>query len=110
MTEPISSGAGAIYGVKYASLLAGFAGGIVSLSYMRQLTAWQMALAVVTGALIAGYLTPIAQHWIGLPEAVENGLAFLLGLTSMNIVPGFMALSEKFKRDPESMLGGGPRK
>lgn len=107
MTEPTA--AAGFMGVKYASLLAGFAGGIVSLSYLRQLSAWQMSLSVVTGAFLAGYLTPLAQHWIGMPEVVENGVAFLLGLTAMNIVPGFLALSERFRNDPAGMLGRGPK-
>jgi len=56
MADP--SGIGGFLGVKYASLIAGLAGAVVSLSYMRELTRWQMILAVLTGALVAGYLTP----------------------------------------------------
>jgi hypothetical protein len=104
MAEPTSGAAAGYLGVKFASLLAGFAGGVVSLSYLRQLTPLQMALAVLAGTFMAGYLTPLAQHWIGMPDEVENGVAFLLGMTAMNLVPGFLRLSERFLEDPEAML------
>jgi hypothetical protein len=106
MPEPSVAG---YFGVKYATLLAGFAGGVVSLSYMRELSRLQMVLAVVTGALLAGYLTPLAQHWISMPNEVENGVAFLLGLTAMNIVPGFLRLAERFKNNPEDIFKGGQK-
>lgn len=95
-----------IFGVKAASLIAGFAGGVVSLSFVRQLTRLQAFLAVVTGSLSAGYLTPVVQLY--LPGAIpEPTLAFLVGLTSMNLIPGILAISDRFRRDPQ-LPGGRP--
>jgi hypothetical protein len=50
-------------------------------------------------------------HYLAIPPQVENGVAFLAGLTAMNIVPGFIKLSERFKSNPESFIGkdGGPK-
>lgn len=96
-----------ILGVKTSVMVAGFAGGVVSLSYLRELSRLQMAMAVLAGTVTSGYLTPLAQHWITMPVEAENAVAFLIGLTAMNIVPGFLKLSEIFKRDPRSFFGGG---
>lgn len=102
---PILQAESGVLGVKLASLVAGFAGGVVSLSFVRQLSRWQAILAVLTGSLSAGYLTPVVQLY--LPSAVpEPTLAFLVGLTSMNLIPGILALSDRFKRDPQ-LPGGG---
>lgn len=105
MADHLSAGPdGAYLGVKLASLVAGFAGGVVSLSFVRELTKLQAALAVLTGALCAGYLTPVLGLY--LPPAVpEPTLAFLVGLTAMNIVPGLIRLSELFRRDPLKFVG-----
>lgn len=107
MPDPISAAEGSVLGVKLASLVAGFAGGVVSLSYLRELSRGQMFLAVATGSLTAGYITPAVLHYIAFPAELENGIAFLIGLTAMNLVPGFIALGERFKNDPSSMLGKG---
>lgn len=94
-------------GMKTSVMVAGFAGGVVSLSYLRELSCLQMGMAVLAGTVTSGYLTPLAQHWITMPTEAENAVAFLIGLTAMNIVPGFLKLSEIFKRDPRSFFGGG---
>ena len=104
MPEPTTA-AGSFLGVKYASLIAGLAGGVVSLNYLKDLKRWQAILAVITGALFAGYATPFIAHIFGgIPLAAENSLAFILGLTSMNIIPGLIHLSEKFRDKPEDFI------
>lgn len=92
-------------GVKLATLVAGFAGGVVSLSYVRQLTKGQAFLAVITGSISAGYATPVVNHFFNLPTSLENGVAFIVGLTAMNIIPGILNLSERFRKDPERFIG-----
>lgn len=107
MAEPTAAG---IIGIKYGSLLAGFLGGVISLSYMRELSPWQMALAVLAGTLTAGYLTPLGMFWLGgVPAEAENAIAFLVGLTSMNIIPGVIKLSAAFRNKPTAFIntGGG---
>lgn len=97
----------AAVGVKVASLVAGFAGAVVSLRYIQTMGRRQAALAVATGTLTAAYTTPVAQHVFAgsLSPAIENGVAFLVGLTAMNLIPGIMRLSESFKRDPGRFVG-----
>lgn len=105
MADHLSAGPeGAVLGVKLASLVAGFAGGVVSLSFVRELSKLQASLAVMTGALSAGYLTPVLGIYLP-PVMPEPTLAFLVGLTAMNLIPGLMKLSELFKRDPLKFVG-----
>lgn len=106
MADPIASDG--VMGVKLATLLAGFAGGVVSLSFVKELTAKQAMLAVFTGAVTAAYGTPLALHYFGAEaKAFEGGAAFVIGLTAMNLIPGLLKLSEIFRRDPRSFVGGG---
>lgn len=104
MSEPIAP---AVLGIKYATLAAGFAGGVVSLSFIVGLTKAQMISAVATGALTSGYLTPIAVElgakWFAVTPAVEGAVGFFIGLCAMNIIPGLLALSKKFRDDPTSL-------
>ena len=110
MAEPHSTGA--FLGVKYAALVAGFAGGVASLAFLRELDRTQMVLAVLSGSVCAGYLTPFALPIIARgagfepTSEMENAAAFLVGLTAMNIVPGLIRLSEIFRRDPAGALRG----
>ena len=105
MAEPTSG----FLGVKYAALVAGFAGGVVSLSYGRELTRLQSAMAVLSGSLVAAYGTPIAVHYLdlGVGSPLENGIAFGLGLTAMNIIPGVLTLADRWGRNPGLPGGGG---
>lgn len=102
-----------IFGVKVASIIAGFAGGVVSLAFLKQLTPLQMVLAVLTGAVTAGYLNPLVapviSKWTSLSLApeLEGTTAFLLGLCAMNIIPGIVRISEIFKKDPMAMITKG---
>lgn len=109
MPDPnFGAGESSVLGVKLAWLVAGFAGGVVSLSFVRNLTWFQAALAVFTGAVSAGYGTPILMHYMSInsPE-LSNGAAFAIGITAMNIIPGLLKLSEIFRRDPGVFVGGG---
>ena len=99
MTEPATT-AGTLLGVKYGAVLAGALGGILSLRYIENLTLWGRILAILAGATVAGYGTPVLDHWLDMGADAENALAFFLGLTAMNIIPGLIRLSEMFKSDP----------
>jgi hypothetical protein len=83
MSEPISTA----LGVKLSTIVAGFAGGIVSLAFLKNLTRLQAVIAVVTGSLCAAYLTPVATLKLGVSADLQNAAAFVIGLCSMNIVP-----------------------
>ncbi|MFI9652595.1 hypothetical protein [Guyparkeria halopsychrophila] len=103
MTEPASSIAGFL-GLKHAALIAGAAGAVISLRYIDDLSMFGRVLAVITGTLTAGYLSPAAGQWLDVSQPTENAIAFVLGLTAMNAIPGLLKLSEKFAADPLSFI------
>ena len=52
---------GSILGVQYDALLAGLAGGLVSLSYLPAMTWGRIAGSVAGSSLIAGWFAPLAS-------------------------------------------------
>ena len=101
-----TSAATSYYGVKLSVVIAGFIGSVISLSFVQRLTRTQMAVAVGTGTVTANYLTPIALYYTGVAVHLESGIAFLIGIMAMNIIPGFIRLSELFRSDPRSFIPG----
>lgn len=93
-----------IPGIKLGLALAGLAGGVVSLSYIKPLTKWQAFLAVFTGAVSAAYITPLIVNYFSLSSSGEHGAAFLTGLVAMNLIPGIIKLSDRFKTNPEDFI------
>ena len=93
-----------IPGIKLGLALAGLAGGVVSLSYIKPLTKWQAFLAVFTGAVSAAYITPLIVNYFNLSSTGEHGAAFLIGLVAMNLIPGIIKLSDRFKTNPEDFI------
>lgn len=93
-----------IPGIKLGLALAGLAGGVVSLSYIKPLTKWQAFLAVFTGAVSAAYTTPLIASYFNLAPAAEHGAGFLIGLVAMNLIPGIIKLSDRFKTNPEDFI------
>lgn len=90
-------------GLKLAWLIAGFFGAVISLSFVRELTKEQAVISVLTGVVTTYYATPAIVYYCSIPkspEALSHMVAFLTGLTAMNVIPGVLKLSEYFKRDP----------
>lgn len=94
--EPTSTAAGVFF-AKYSIGIAGFAGAILSLSFLRELTRGQAAAAVMTGFLSSVFTTQLVVSYFGLPADAEskNGVAFLIGLLAMNIIPAVKAAAER---------------
>ena len=94
-----------LLGFKVATVVAGFLGGVICLSYLRELTRVQAAGAVLTGAITASYGTPALMYYISMPPPLENFAAFFIGLTAMNIIPGLIKMSDLFRRNPTGFIG-----
>lgn len=97
-------------GVKLTFAVAGFWGGVISLSFIKNLTRSQGVLAVLTGIGSANYGTPFAMHYLLLAsspnEGLANAVAFIIGLTAMNIIPGVLKLSEIWRKNPLMLIRG----
>lgn len=110
MTEPVSTTTLGLLGIKPAQMVAGLIGGVISLAFVRDLSRWQMGLAVLAGGGCASYLTPVLAaylHW-GDNLQAQNGLAFVLGLCGMNIVPAIRSAVLKLAQRKAGNIVGGP--
>jgi len=103
MTEPATA-TGAILSIKYGYIIAGAIGGVVALRHIEGLSTFGRVIAVLSGAIVASYGTPAIDSLFSLNNEVESGVAFLLGLTAMNIIPGLIRVSEMFKSDPLAFI------
>ncbi|MGY1448714.1 peptidase M48, Ste24p [Pseudomonas chlororaphis] len=98
MAEPASTTAAGVLLVKYGVFLGAFGGAILSLTFLQGLTRKQAACAFFTGFASAIFCTPLAISFFKLEPGGETqyGVAFLIGLLAMNIIPGLKALAGKF--------------
>ncbi|MET3134605.1 hypothetical protein AAKU55_004905 [Oxalobacteraceae bacterium GrIS 1.11] len=91
---------GSVLGVQYDALLAGFFGGLVSLSYLPTMTRTRIAGSVIGSSLIAGWFAPLASvtaanyfpFVAGAGEAtIRISAAAALGLCAQVIIPAVFA-------------------
>ncbi len=96
MADP-QNAADSIAGIKYATLMAGFLGSVISLSYTKELTRFQMGCGVMSGTIVAVYAAPLALHYINVPDTLERAIAFFTGLAAMRGVPALLNLVDRLK-------------
>jgi hypothetical protein len=98
MTDPLEP----YLGIKLGSLLAGFFGGLVKALIMPSVTPSGALFSCVTGALTAGYFTPVAMHWLPLAgiAGAEGAVGYAIGLTAMLICEGLMRAAKHWRDDP----------
>lgn len=100
---------------KAAAFAPGFAGAVVSLAFVGQLTARGRILAVGVGFISAAFMGPglaaLADlAWPGvLPEEVRGTIIFFVGLCAMGCLPKLLEWAKRKAGDPLSLMKpGGP--
>lgn len=93
--------------IKYGLFIASLVGSILSLSLLRPLTRQQAAWAVATGFFTAIFTTDLVVAYFGLPASgdARNGVAYLIGLFAMNLIPLGKKIIEAIARN--HMKGAG---
>lgn len=86
-----------VFGVKVASLVFGFLGSALSLSYAKEMSRRQAATAVAAGTIIAVAVEPLVLHYLALPPVLGRAVAFVLGLVAMRLVPAVLSLTDRVK-------------
>lgn len=81
-------------GMDIAALKSGMMGGFMALAYERKRTARQAALSIFSGAILAGYLGPMAAKFFALEGPTYAGACFLVGLLAMRLIPMIFAWAE----------------
>ena len=93
-------------GITIPHLIAGFAGGVLSLAFMTKLSLRSGMISVFGGMACAIYLTPVVMHWLGWADRTEltNATAFIVGFLGMNILAFILAVFRQAKSDPRAVL------
>ena len=89
---------------KHSALLAGFFGSLVALTFLKELTRFQMFAALLTGVTTSSYATPALMYYFELPMELNDGLAFLMGVIAMNVIPAVITVAEMRRKDPLSFI------
>ncbi len=88
------------YGFNFWLLVAGGAGAFVKMGKKEELTFGQQFFTVISGGLIANYLTPSVFHFINVPQDMQFGFAFLFGWGGLESVKWTMfKLKDKYDKD-----------
>lgn len=89
---------GVATGLSYEVLLAGFAGGLVSLSFIAPMSIWRRIWTPFAATLTAGYTAQIGAHYLDkLFEGGVSGLAllvfsaFAIGVLTQVLIPAVMS-------------------
>lgn len=82
MPEPVA--AGDALKLISPTFIAGVLGAMLSLRFATNLNAYERATAVIGGAFIAQYATPIAAHLLNL-DNFQQGLGFFIGLFGLSL-------------------------
>ncbi len=85
---------------------AGFIGGVLSLSLVKDLTPFKALMTVMAGTATAYYMTPIIAAYLDKDGAHSNhyAVAFILGVCGMNALAGVFKISESFASAPIETL------
>lgn len=86
---------GTIFGVHYDALLAGFFGGLLSLSILPPMSRWKIACSVGGSSLMAGFFAPIFAAgalnylpWlVGVGEITRMSCAVVIGICWQPLLP-----------------------
>lgn len=95
-------------GLKWVSLVAGFAGAVISLKFIDGLSTWQRATTVFCGTVASAYCTPLTIHLLDLSNTTEAPVAFLGGLFGMSIAGALIsAIPDWLAAAKQKIFGGG---
>lgn len=89
-----------VLGLKFPTLIAGVIGGIISLSFIRNLSLFKGFTALLAGSFCAGYWTAPLAAYIGVSPDSDNAIAFFIGVVGMNLIAGIYKLFEAFSEKP----------
>lgn len=87
MDGKIETGKGILYilenhGINIAFIIAGLLGAFVSTG-SKKLNFWGYAVVILSGGIIANYVTPIIGEYVTVKPNIQNGFAFMVGFAGL---------------------------
>ena len=90
-----------IIGVKITTIIAGFIGALISLSFSKEKYKSTKSMLIRNfiklsgGTSCAVFVTPLALSYQGLPQEMDNALSFIIGIIGMNIASWLYSKTQK---------------
>lgn len=98
-------------GLDLVGFKSGMVGGLLSLIYEKNKKPRQAAVAIAAGAVMAGYVGPLAGDLLDIGEKAYGGLCFIIGLLAMRLVPWiYDAVRERIDEVVKNGGGGTKKK
>ena len=86
-------------GIELVLFLAGLFGAFVNVSKDKNLTLLERLMTVISGGLVANYMTPVFMSFLKLSDKISYGLAFVLGYMGLKSVEYFIQYLHKKVKD-----------
>jgi len=93
-------------GLSFEVLLAGFAGALVTLSYLRSMGWMKRLWSLFTSTLTAGYTAPTMGAYLG-NSGSQVFAGFMIGLAAQVAIPAFLKLVKRKFDNIEKKHGDG---
>lgn len=90
-------------GIEPSHLFAGLSGAFTRTVIQGKRLTWEILSGSFVGALCAIYLTPLVGKWLGFDIAdlaVNNGLAFAIGMIGLSLAEGIVRLAQRWASNP----------
>lgn len=90
-------------GIQISLLVAGFAGGLVSINKDKRLSIWGKVTVIISGGFIATYITPLVFLIFKFEdERAKYGVAFVIGYMGLKAIEMIVErFTEKMKNDED---------
>ena len=86
------------------TILAGFAGGLVTLRFLGPMPWWERLVLVAGGTVVTYYLTPLAVYILDLPVAFISPVGFLIGVFGMSAIGAALSTLSAYNANPLDWL------
>lgn len=89
-------------GISLLTLLFGFVGACLGISYMPPMTKREQIFALLSGLACSALGPALLGWWLdrAIPVPVSSGIGFLLGILGMFIIPGVIIFGQSFRSNP----------
>lgn len=85
------------------TLLAGFAGSLITLRFLGPMPWYERLILVCGGAVITYYTTPLVLYWSNLVK-YQNSIAFLIGVFGMSAIGAGLQFLSAIGANPLELL------
>lgn len=95
-------------GIKHGTLVAGFCGAMVSLSFLPSMSPVAKLASVASGFVFAVFVGDGIADWINAGDRIGHAVVFATGAVGLSIVPAAIEALRRVPEDIRQKFGGRP--